>query len=133
MVEQIKTRNQTQEINNKTMIEDNGKRKLVRNKLAQRIREKGDTVYVIKDKLERNRLFMLKVLEEVREIEASNFEDDKEFGDLLQIVYDWALVNGKADEIVALMNKKVAEQGRYEGDAVQPAPNNPSNAIYYEN
>lgn len=115
------------------MIEDNGKRKLVRNKLAQRIREKGDTVYVIKNKLERNRLFMLKVLEEVREIEASNFEDDREFADLLQIIYDWASVNGKADEIVSLMNNKVADQGRYEGDAVQPDPNNPSNAIYYEN
>jgi hypothetical protein len=114
------------------MIEDNGKRKLVRNKLAQRIREKGDTVYVIKDKLQRNKLFMLKVLEEVREIEASNFEDDREFADLLQVVKDWIDDNGMNESVKDLRFNKMLDLGTYEGDAVQPDPNNPSNAIYYE-
>lgn len=115
------------------MLEDNGKRKLVRNKLAQRIREKGDTVYVIKDKLQRNRLFMLKVIEEVREIEASNFEDDREFADLLQVVKDWIDSNSMAKNVADLRFEKMLELGTYEGDAVQPDPNNPSNALYYEN
>lgn len=115
------------------MLEDNGKRKLVRNKLAQRIREKGDTVYVIKDKLQRNKLFMLKVIEEVREIEASNFEDDREFADLLQVVKDWIDSNSMAKNVADLRFEKMLELGTYEGDAVQPDPTNPSNALYYEN
>lgn len=116
------------------MLEDNGKRKLVRNKLAQRIREKGDTVYVIKDKLQRNKLFMLKVIEEVREIEASNFEDDREFADLLQVVKDWIAVSaGGVHKINKLRKAKQAELGNYTMQAVQPDPNNQSNALYYEN
>lgn len=89
------------------MLKDNGKRKLVRNKLAQRIREKGDTVYVIKDKLQRNKLFMLKVIEEVREIEASNFEDDREFADLLQVVKDWIDSNSMAKNVADLRFEKM--------------------------
>jgi len=67
-------------------------KKLIRDKISAQL-EITKTQYVY-DHKELNKLYDLKVQEETSEIKFAEHSDIKEFADLIQVAYDWALVNG---------------------------------------
>lgn len=82
-----------------------------------------------------NELFILKVKEELAEIERSGFSDVDEFGDLLQVVLDFANANGiNRDTLEYARLKKTNEKGNFTWNVLTVLnPENPSNAIYFAN
>ena len=88
----------------------------------------------ITDQTELNRLYALKIMEELAEIQASDHKDLKEFADLFQIVTDFARENGfDRNEVMNAAFAKAEVKGDYGRLALNNLnPDNPSNKLYFE-
>lgn len=92
--------------------------KLIRTKLALEI-EQNKTGKILKsdNKINLNKLFSLKVVEELEEILKSDHSDISEFSDLIQVVFDWALLNGfKKEYLFKEIHNKNAKFGVFRND-----------------
>lgn len=111
----------------------NKPKKLIRDGILKFLKE--DEWEVIEDSKELNKLFALKVQEELLEIQEANHKDITEFGDLLQVVYDFALANGFTQEEIAktIEDKRIAK-GTFTSKfaLTNMNPENVSNQIYFK-
>lgn len=107
-------------------------KKLIRKFITEKLKE-GEWE-TITDQDELNRLYAIKVREELAEIQASDHKDIMEFVDLIQVAFSFAKQNGFTHEqlSVALIEKSV-EKGSFGRLALNNLnPDNPSNKIYFE-
>lgn len=89
---------------------------------------------IITDPDELNKLYALKIGEELAEIRQSDHKDIMEFADLVEACYSFAKVNGfdRMDINQARIHKH-GEKGSFENIALTALnPENPSNAIYFD-
>jgi predicted house-cleaning noncanonical NTP pyrophosphatase (MazG superfamily) len=106
-------------------------KKLIRNKIIPKLKE-GEWE-TIQDQDELNRLYDLKIREELEEVKASGHKDIKEFADLIAAVYAFARVNGFSSELQTAILNGYAEKGKYDRLALNNLnPANPSNRLYFE-
>lgn len=108
-------------------------KKLIRKFITEKLKE-GEWE-TITDQDELNRLYAIKVREELAEIQASEHKDIMEFVDLIQVAFSFAKQNGFTHEqlSVALIEKSV-EKGCFGRLALNNLnPDNPSNKLYFEN
>jgi len=106
-------------------------KKLVRSGISEFV--EPQELEVITDKDELNALYTLKVKEELQEIINSNYQDELEFADLLEVVFRFAEVNGISQHslMVTAINKGL-QKGTFNGTVLNNLnPNNPSNALYF--
>ena len=108
-------------------------KKLIREQTIHKLKE-GEWE-TIEDQEELNKLYALKIKEELREIQTSGHTDIMEFADLLQAVYSFALQNGfTQEELTLAFTTKAIEKGVFKRTALNNInPHNPSNIIYFEN
>lgn len=87
----------------------------------------------IKDQDKLNKLYALKIQEELIEIQKSNHKDITEFADLIQVVYDFSFINGFSPiDVDNTANIKYNKKGRFSRlVSINLNPNNPSNALYF--
>ncbi len=108
-------------------------KKLIRKFITKKLKkEEWET---ITDQAELNRLYALKVREELSEIQASEHKDIMEFVDLIQVAFSFAKQNGFTHEqlSIALVEKSV-EKGVFGQEVLTNLnPNNPSNKLYFSN
>lgn len=107
-------------------------KKLIRKFITEKLKE-GEWEEIT-DQDELNRLYELKVLEELQEIKASDHKDIMEFVDLIQVAFSFARKNGFSHkEIANAMLEKTAEKGPFGILALNNLnPNNPSNELYFK-
>jgi predicted house-cleaning noncanonical NTP pyrophosphatase (MazG superfamily) len=107
-------------------------RKLVRNLIPTRF--SGGEFDRVEPLSELNDLYELKVKEELNEIISAECKDVSEFADLIQVVEDWAAVNGiTLQEVVRAKESKALEKGVFDSMVlINLNPNNPSNHIYFQ-
>lgn len=107
------------------------RKKLIRSGIKHILGE--DESELIMDQDDLNRLYQLKIREEVMEIFRSDHKDLSEFADLLQVVTDYAIQNGFSfEELIDAVNEKARDKGRFGRLALNNLnPNNPSNAVYF--
>jgi predicted house-cleaning noncanonical NTP pyrophosphatase (MazG superfamily) len=90
-----------------------------------------DELERINDKDELNKLFLLKIREEMQEIINSNFQDIYEFADLLQVCKDFSELNFNVEDIKKAIANKVLIKGTFTNLTLTNLnPDNPSNSIY---
>jgi predicted house-cleaning noncanonical NTP pyrophosphatase (MazG superfamily) len=91
-------------------------------------------VETIEDQKELNRLYVLKVREELEEIIKSDFNDINEFVDLIEVALAFADVNGfYGHNLNIAVAKKQTEKGSFGKLALNNLnPNNPSNKLYFD-
>jgi predicted house-cleaning noncanonical NTP pyrophosphatase (MazG superfamily) len=108
-------------------------KKLIREKIRHKI--KPDEWEIITDKDELNKLYVLKIKEELAEILDGNFNDINEFADLVQAVMGFAFINGFDSYLVNdAMFEKNRKNGKFTNIVLTNLnPENPSNKIYFEN
>ena len=107
-------------------------KKLIRNFVTHNLKkEEWET---ITDRDELNRLYALKIREELAEIQASEHKDIAEFADLITVVLSFAKQNGFThDQLQRAMFDKCFEKGVFSNTALNNLnPNNPSNKLYFE-
>ena len=107
-------------------------KKLIRNKIIEKL--KPGEWETITDMAELNKLYALKIQEELIEIQKSEFKDVKEFADLIEVSLCFAVQNGFPEFAIATaMLKKQNDNGTFERTALNNLnPNNPSNEMYFE-
>jgi len=106
-------------------------KKLVRSGISEFV--EPQELEMVTDKDELNSLYILKVKEELQEIINSDFKDEFEFADLLEVVFRFAEVNGISQHflMVTAINKGL-QKGTFNGTVLNNLnPNNPSNALYF--
>ena len=107
-------------------------KKLIRKFITEKLKEgEWETIY---DQDELNRLYAIKVREELAEIQGSDHKDIMEFVDLIQVAFSFAKVNGFTHEQLsnALVAKSI-EKGTFGRLALNNLnPDNPSNKLYFE-
>lgn len=107
-------------------------KKLIRERVSDLL--KPDEWEFISSQSELNRLYALKIQEELAEIQASGYKDIMEFADLLEVVYCFAKENGfdrKTIDIAAF--EKFDTKGSFGRLALNNLnPNNPSNKLYFQ-
>jgi predicted house-cleaning noncanonical NTP pyrophosphatase (MazG superfamily) len=108
-------------------------KKLIREKIISKL--KDGEFENITDLKELNKLYAIKVREELAEIQESDHKDIMEFVDLIQVAWCWAEQNGFTYEQVELYaNIKFVEKGKFSNLVLNNLnPNNPSNKLYFEN
>lgn len=108
----------------------NKPKKLIRDKVISKLKE-GEWEKIT-DKDELNKLFTLKIKEELEEIVNSDFKDIMEFVDLLEVAFTFAKHNGfNYEDIRSKAVDKLHEKGGFTGIALNNLnPENPSNYIY---
>ena len=106
-------------------------KKLIRDKVPALILERE--YETIEDKEELNRLYALKVREELAEIQHAHHKDILEFADLVEVAYCFAEQNGfSKEEIDLAMLGKYEKKGRFSNIALNNLnPQNPSNMLYF--
>lgn len=106
-------------------------KKLIRDKVPQKILERE--YETIEDKAELNRLYALKVKEELAEIQHAQHKDIMEFADLIDVAYSFAEQNGFSREEMDLARlEKYEKKGTFSNIALNNLnPQNPSNMIYF--
>lgn len=94
----------------------------------------ADELKGITDLDELNKLYALKIKEELLEIQTADHKDINEFADLLQVVCDFALTNGIAvEDLFMASERKLKAKGAFSNLVLTNLnPNNPSNKIYFE-
>lgn len=111
-----------------------GPRKLVRDNTPDHTKDKPELKYeVISNKDEINRLFEMKVIEELNEIRNSDRKDISEFADLVQVAVSYARMNGFTFEQLfnSIMDKR-AQLGTFSNVVLTTLdPSNPSNETYF--
>jgi predicted house-cleaning noncanonical NTP pyrophosphatase (MazG superfamily) len=107
-------------------------KKLIRKNIIEKLKE-GEWE-TITDQNELNKLYAIKVREELAEIQESDHKDIFEFVDLIQVAFAFCRQNGFGeDEIAMALLKKSFEKGNFERLALNNLnPNNPSNKLYFE-
>ena len=107
-------------------------KKLIRSGIKEKLKE-GEWE-TITDQEELNKLYALKIREELCEIQASDYKDIMEFVDLIQSAYSFALENGfSVENITDAITKKSIDKGSFGRLALNNLnPENPSNKIYFE-
>lgn len=107
-------------------------KKLIRNKIVEHLHD--DEWEVIGDQEELNRLYALKINEELLEIQNSNHKDILEFVDLLEVVFSFAMQNGfYRMELKKASLSKATLYGKIGRKALTNLnPDNPSNKLYFE-
>lgn len=107
-------------------------KKLIRDKIPAKIQENKE-YEIIESKSELNQLYVLKVKEELNEIQHADFNDIKEFADLLDVVYSFAEQNGFSKEKLELIRlEKYEKKGTFSNIALNNLnPHNPSNMLYF--
>ena len=95
--------------------------------------QKGEYEY-IEDMDELNKLYTLKVIEELAEVAASNYKDIDEFADLIKTVYAFAHANKiTPDELsIAVMERAAVKGVMHNAALINMNPENPSNALYFK-
>jgi len=111
-------------------------RKLVRDKNPEHCKAKGVKAEheVISDRQEIRRLFRLKIMEELQEIQDSGHKDINEFADLVQAAVSYARMSGHTfdDLFDAIMDKK-RKLGAFSNVVLTTLnPDNPSNRVYFD-
>jgi len=106
-------------------------KKLIRSGITSKLKE-GEWE-TITDKAELNKLYAIKVIEELKEIQASDHKDIMEFVDLIQVVYSFAYQNGFTQkELNDALVEKSASKGVFGDLALNNLnPENPSNKLYF--
>lgn len=106
-------------------------KKLIRSNMVFRL--DPSECEIIHDKDELNKLYALKVLEELAEIQMANHKDLMEFADLVQVAMDFAEINGFSNkELLAAVEQKALEKGEFCDIVLNNLnPENPSNKIYF--
>lgn len=108
-------------------------KKLIREFITNKLKE--DEWETITDQDELNRLYAIKVREELAEIQASSHKDIMEFVDLIEVAFSFALENGFSyDQLTEAFTAKSTDKGSFGRLALNNLnPNNPSNRLYFEN
>lgn len=106
-------------------------KKLVRIETVKLFRE-GEAE-TITDQEELNKLYALKIKEELAEIQNSDHKDIMEFVDLIEVVHCFAERNGFTREEIGLARaEKRTKKGIFTNIALNALnPDNPSNEIYF--
>jgi len=106
-------------------------KKLIRHQMVYKL--KPEECEVIHDKDELNRLYALKIQEELAEIQSSDHKDIMEFADLVQVAMDFAEVNGFSNNMLRVaIEKKSFEKGEFCNIVLNNLnPENPSNKLYF--
>ena len=107
-------------------------KKLIRKYINEKLKE-GEWE-TITDQEELNKLYAIKVREELAEIQESEHKDIMEFVDLIQVAFSFAKQNGFTHEqlSIALIEKSV-EKGLFGRLSLNNLnPSNPSNKLYFE-
>jgi predicted house-cleaning noncanonical NTP pyrophosphatase (MazG superfamily) len=107
-------------------------RKLIRNLIPKKF---GGIEYDREQNLNNlNKLYELKVKEELQEIIDSGCKDITEFADLIQVVEDWARVNNiNALDLSDAQHDKAVDKGTFDNTVITNLnPNNPSNSLYFK-
>ena len=107
-------------------------KKLIRGEIVTKIKEYEWEF--IKDQDELNKLYALKVQEELEEIQSSGHKDIMEFVDLIQVAFAFAKQNGYTQEQLSLaLVEKTVSKGIFSNVALNDLnPNNPSNKLYFK-
>ena len=107
-------------------------KKLIRSGIVEKLKE-GEWE-TITDQDELNRLYAIKIREELAEIQSSDHKDILEFVDLIQVVYAFAKENGfTVDQLLTPMIDKKLDKGSFGRLALNNLnPDNPSNKLYFE-
>lgn len=107
-------------------------KKLIRERISDFL--KPEEWEFISDQSELNRLYALKIQEELAEIQASDHKDIMEFVDLLHVAVAFADQNGfTATQIAIAMAEKSKQKGSFGRMALNNLnPNNPSNKLYFQ-
>lgn len=107
-------------------------KKLIRSKIVSKLKP-GESEKIM-DIVELNKLYALKIREELLEIQSSNHTDIEEFADLMEVVLKFAQRNGfsNAELLIAIETKRF-QKGTFSNIVLNNLnPNNPSNEIYFE-
>lgn len=107
-------------------------KKLIRKGVIEKLKE-GEWE-IIENQDELNKLYALKVIEELEEIQSSEHKDIMEFVDLMQVVFSFAKQNGFSQEDLSkAMIEKSIDKGIFGKWALNNLnPNNPSNKLYFQ-
>lgn len=106
--------------------------KLIRDKIIDRL--KLHEWEVISDTAQLNKLYTIKVIEELLEIIDSDMKDILEFADLIEVAYAFAKMNGfSAEEINMQREVKNSTRGIFSNIVLNNLnPTNKSNKIYLQ-
>jgi predicted house-cleaning noncanonical NTP pyrophosphatase (MazG superfamily) len=107
-------------------------KKLIRKKTTSKLKE-GEWEE-ISDLNELNKLYALKIREELSEIQQSDHKDIMEFVDLIQVAFSFAKMNGfRHEELAMSITLKSLDKGTFGRIVLNNLnPENPSNKIYFE-
>ena len=107
-------------------------KKLIRKFITEKL-EEGEWE-TITDQKELNKLYALKIKEELIEVQNSGHKDIMEFVDLIQVAFSFAKQNGFTHEQIssALVEKTINKGGFGRLALNNLNPNNPSNKVYFE-
>ena len=105
-------------------------RKLIRTLFASTL--KPEEIEQVENKAELNKLYKLKILEELNEISMSEFKDTKEYADLLETIEGMMRVNDvKEQDVLFEKKKKQLERGYIHKTVLKKLnPANASNVVY---
>lgn len=114
------------------MGQNNKPKKLIRDLVVEKLKE-GEFEYIT-DQAELNKLYSLKIKEELLEIQNSDYKDISEFIDLIQVAFSFACQNGfTREQISVAFDMKQKTKGSITNIALNNLnPNNPSNYPYFE-
>lgn len=107
-------------------------KKLIRKLITEKLK-KGEWE-TISDQKELNKLYALKIKEELIEVQESEHKDIMEFVDLIQVAFSFAKQNGFTHEqISSALIEKTLSKGNFGRLVLNNLnPNNPSNNLYFE-
>ena len=107
-------------------------KKLIRKYITEKLKE-GEWE-TINDQEELNKLYAIKVREELAEIQQSEHKDIMEFVDLIQVAFSFAKQNGFSHEQLSIaLIEKTIEKGSFGRLALNNLnPSNTSNALYFK-
>ena len=108
-------------------------KKLIRKYITEKLKE-GEWE-TITDQSELNKLYAIKVREELAEIQQSEHKDIMEFVDLIEVAFSFAKQNGFTHEQLSMaLIEKTIEKGSFGRLALNNLnPSNPSNELYFQN
>lgn len=107
-------------------------KKLIRSKITDKLQQ-GEWEEITNIK-ELNKLYALKVREELAEIQEADHKDIKEFADLLTVSVAFAKINGFGnEELYRAFVEKLEDKGDFGNLALNNLnPSNLSNKLYFE-
>lgn len=106
-------------------------KKLIRSKIIDKLKD-GEWEFIT-DKDELNKLYILKIKEELEEIINSDFKDIMEFVDLIQVAFQFSRINNFTHEEISLgLIFKAIEKGTFSNIVLNNLnPSNLSNSLYF--